>query len=269
MAVPRTEAWVPTVLTVGVLPIAAERLAPAGVLPDRLVAMPVRALLLRKAGRAVLIDAGPGDLVRHWPGGRDLLGPALARAGVDRSAVDLVLLTHLDFDHVGGALVTVDGCPALAFPQARVAALGDGVRAARGASPSTSLDLAPTVVAALDAHGVVEELVDGEHPAPGLRVRALPGHRPGHAGFAVDTRDGPLLHAGDLFHHELHVAHPDWHDAFDSDPAAARRTRRAVTAELAASGGPCVAGHLPGDRAGRIVRAESGFAWSLRTDAPT
>jgi glyoxylase-like metal-dependent hydrolase (beta-lactamase superfamily II) len=146
-----------------------------------------------------------------------------------------------------------------------VAAVGDGIRIARGAPPTSALDLAPVAVAALEAHGRLDELADGDEPVPGLRVRTLPGHRPGHAGFEVDARDGRLVHLGDLFHHELHVANPAWHDPFDDDPVLARRTRATLTEEVAARGVLCVAGHLPGAPPGRVVRAGAGHAWSVES----
>src|SRR5690606_20688407 len=103
-------------------------------------AMVVNALLLRGRAGVVLVDAGSGPSIASWPGGRDRFADALAAAGVSPPDVDLVLLTHLDFDHAGG-LLTADGRPA--YPNARVVALREGPDAVRGATPASPWDHAP------------------------------------------------------------------------------------------------------------------------------
>ncbi len=244
-------------MRVGALPVAADRLAPAGELsgPQTMV---VNALLLRAGSRAVLVDAGSGPSIACWPGGRDWLPRALAQAGVAPGDIELVVLTHLDFDHAGG-LLAADG--ELVFPRARVAVLAEGPDAVRGIEPAGPLDHAPRLAAALERHGVLEGLADGDEPVPGVVLRALPGHRPGHAGVGVAD---DLLHLGDLFHHPVHVQQPGWHDAFDDDAALARRTRQTLLAECAASGIVSTGGHLPGRYGGRVVPAAAGFRWRQR-----
>lgn len=93
--------WAVSLLEAGTLPIAGTDLAPEGVLPDVLVA-PVNALLLRGHGRAILVDAGSGPFIEVWPGATDNL-PSLLEA--EGATPDLIIVTHLDFDHAGGLVV--------------------------------------------------------------------------------------------------------------------------------------------------------------------
>jgi hypothetical protein len=56
-----------------------------------------------------------------------------------------------------------------------------------------------------------------------------------------------------------HFDHPDWHNAFDHDPEEAVRVRVRLLRELAASGEPVVAAHLPFPSVGRVALAGEVF----------
>ena len=79
----------------------------------------VRATLLRAHGRTVLVDTGvggPSSPAMSWyPAAGRLMG-ALAESGTSPAEVEVVVLTHVHDDHIGGTM-TAEGAPA--FPNAR------------------------------------------------------------------------------------------------------------------------------------------------------
>lgn len=86
----------------------------------------MRALLVETADRKILIDTGIGNkqdarFRSHFePHGEETLFGSLQQAGVNREAITDVFLTHLHFDHCGGALWNNpdSGRVELAFPNA-------------------------------------------------------------------------------------------------------------------------------------------------------
>jgi glyoxylase-like metal-dependent hydrolase (beta-lactamase superfamily II) len=230
--------WRPQLLRCGTIPMDARLLAPGGELGDGTVGLPSNVLLLRGEAGAVLIDAGAGPLTDEWPGSSsDLLG-ALAGAGCEPAGVDLVVLTHLDFDHCGGCLELPD--VPLAVPAAAVANDRMADRLARARE-----------------QGRLQLIEEGGSPAAGIVVRDAPGHRLGHSVVWVGES---LLHAADVIHHAAHVEHLDWDREFDSDQAQALDTRRRLLDQLADRPVTVVASHI--DEPGRIVRDGEGLRWN-------
>jgi glyoxylase-like metal-dependent hydrolase (beta-lactamase superfamily II) len=227
--------WSASLLEVGSLPMQPEVMGPPDLFSGP-VEIPVNVLVLRGRGSTVLVDAGPGPLAVFWPG-----------ATAERPAVapDLVVLTHLDFDHLGG-LVTESMEPL--FPDARL------VMAEGAGRIVPDLERRRASRRALEALEV-EEIGDGE-VAPGLRLRPAPGHRSGHS--VVEVGD-EVLFLADVVHHPSHVEHPEWDTKTDDDPEVALRTRLAILAETAERRLLVAASHLRGFA--RVERSGGGLRW--------
>jgi glyoxylase-like metal-dependent hydrolase (beta-lactamase superfamily II) len=157
--------------------------------PDEQHRIPLgcRALLVEDGQRRVLFETGIGAFFE--PKLRDRYGVvepehvllhSLERAGVAHDAIDVVVLSHLHFDHAGGAEL---------LPNARL------VVQRREWEAGADDDLAARC--SFDAkdyrHGHDLQLVDGEHDLFGDgRVVCLPthGHTPGHQSLRLRLDDG-------------------------------------------------------------------------------
>jgi glyoxylase-like metal-dependent hydrolase (beta-lactamase superfamily II) len=136
---------------------------------------------------------------------------AVERLGFRASDVRHIVLTHLDFDHAGGLSDFPDATVHLTVEERRTASTADGFIDGKRYRPRQWEDV--------DDWRAYE--ADGEpwfgFPAvrgldglpPEILMIALPGHTMGHAGIAVDTGDGWLLHAGDAYFHHDEVHGPE------------------------------------------------------------
>jgi len=227
-------------------------LAPAGVLGEY-ADVPTNVLVLNGHGSTVLVDAGAGILASWYPGQSVELTAAL-----NGREPDLVLLTHLDFDHVGGVLAgTWPNDLRPTFSSTRVVVLDEAAHAARDADPDRPWNSGTRSILMLERAGLLREVTDGEEIAAGLTLRSAPGHRSGHAVLRIG--DG-MLHLADTIHHALHVEHPDWDGRHDGDRALALRTRIDLLEGAAENGTLCVSSHIRG--AGRIERTRHALHWA-------
>ncbi len=189
----------------------------------------INGFLLQWPDRTVLIDTGAGALMGPSLG---RLRPNLGAAGEVPTAVDHVLLTHMHPGHIGG-LAGDDGAPS--FPRATL--MADQTELEFW-SDGRNLEAAPETVR--DSFAVVGRNLapyrDRTRPfrgggtvLPGLEAVSLPGHTPGHTGYMLRDGGESLLIWGDIVHApEVQCARPEVTMVFDSDPAQAARTRRAV-----------------------------------------
>jgi glyoxylase-like metal-dependent hydrolase (beta-lactamase superfamily II) len=90
-------------------------------------------------------------------------------------------------------------------------------------------------------------------------LEPTPGHTPGHASVHIQSRGAEAVITGDLMHHPVQCAEPEWRNKFDVDPGAARQTRRQFLARYADGPVLIFGTHFATPTAGRIVR--SGDTW--------
>jgi glyoxylase-like metal-dependent hydrolase (beta-lactamase superfamily II) len=238
--------WEIELVDTGMVPIAAEHMGPPGTFTETYEG-PVNVLVLRGHGLTVLVDAGSGPLISIWP------GATTRPVGADP---DVLIATHLDWDHFGGFVKgTWPDALEPAYRGRKVLAPAEAVADAREGGGDDE-NTAPPVVAALDAAGLIDEYEDGAEPGPGLRLRRAPGHRVGHSILEVGDS---FVYATDVFQHPLHVERPEWDTAFDADPGVGLETRLALLAELADTGKTVAVAHIA--EPGRIERVGDGFRW--------
>ena len=170
------------------------------------------------AGR-VLIETGIGERVtdkvrdmRRYEG--QPIVAAMESAGFDPGSVDMVVMSHLHFDHAGG-LLRADGSKA--FPRAKIVA--------QQAEWDIALDDNSRIVASYDQPELrlVREwgsggAVDGERELlPGISVIPTGGHSKGHQAVMVRGLNQTLAFFGDLGMRPW-SANPRWVTAFDDFP---------------------------------------------------
>jgi len=201
----------------------------------------VNAFLIELPGRLCLVDAGDGSRRGASLGH---LRRAIGKAGFDPQDVTDIFMTHLHGDHAAG--LTEGGEPI--FRDATLHVAAEEARFWRTPEEHDEIQATqtPLALAAMEAYRdrMVEFQPDSEI-APGVCVRALPGHTPGQVGFLLGA-DDPVLISADVVHlPALQVKHPDWGFLFDADGATALKTRLALFDEIKQSGLRIAGAHIP------------------------
>jgi glyoxylase-like metal-dependent hydrolase (beta-lactamase superfamily II) len=223
---------------------------------------PLNVVVVRSGGRTVLIDSGAGSEFPDFPGVGQLAA-RLDAAGIDPASVTDVVLTHLHVDHVGGLLA--DGLRGrlrpdvpihLAAAEAEFWSSPDFSRNTFGGFPDVLRSAEERFV---DVYRSRLRPFEKEYEvAPGVVVCRTGGHTLGHSVVRLASGGDRLTFLGDAVFPN-HFDHPDWHNAFDHDPEEAVRVRVSLLRELAETGEPLVAAHLPFPSVGRVAVAGNVF----------
>jgi glyoxylase-like metal-dependent hydrolase (beta-lactamase superfamily II) len=88
---------------------------------------------------------------------------------------------------------------------------------------------------------------------PEVLLLPTPGHTPGHTSVLIESGGTTAIFLGDLCHHPLHFAHPDWLSTFDTDPSLTPATRRALFRRAVQTDALVVCPHALAPGVGRIV----------------
>jgi glyoxylase-like metal-dependent hydrolase (beta-lactamase superfamily II) len=233
------------------------------------LALSVHTWVVRIAGLTVLIDTGAGN-GKHRP-----LNPTfnqldnpymqrLAAAGVTPEAVTHVVITHLHVDHVGWNTVWSGDQWVPAFPNATYlfsrAEYEFYADASHVQTPSAGV-FEDSVQPIVDA-GQARFIGTGEGPLiDGLTLHGTKGHSYGHLSVSLESAGQFALFSGDVMHHPVQVAVPEWNSVFCEFPDDARRSRMWALQFAAENNALFCSSHFPGTSAGWIERRDQEFVW--------
>jgi glyoxylase-like metal-dependent hydrolase (beta-lactamase superfamily II) len=238
--------------------------------PDEQNRIPLacRCLLVRDSGRTILFETGIGAFfppaMRERYGvveERHVLLDNLAAIGIGPDDIDVVVLSHLHFDHAGGALTAWrDGePPALVFPRAHWVVGAEAWARAQAPHARDRASFIPELQPLLEATGRVERVTGArsEVLGDGYRFHASEGHTPGLLLAEVAAPDGPVVFAADLIPGRAWV-HVPITMGYDRFPERLIEEKQALLGDLLARGGRLFFTHDPVIAIAKVARDGKG-----------
>ncbi len=242
----------PKEILIGATPEMLERYAPYGSVPNSM-----SAFLVQSSGRNLLIDTGIGrKLVQN-----------LKALGVHPEQVDVILLTHMHGDHIGGMLK--DG--KIVFPNAQVFIpkreydywmSDDEMNRVPENSRGGFMNARNVVQAYLNQINLFDPAEIDEGPdelIPGIKPVAAYGHTPGHTAFLIESGNSQFMVWGDLMHAmAIQMPYPDIAVTYDVNPELAIEYRKKIMAYLSRTRMPFGGMHLPFPGMAQLTESSAG-----------
>ena len=225
--------------------------------------MSVHSYVIRTAHHTILVDTcigndKPRPSTPPWNNLQTDFLDRMTAAGVAPESVDFVMCTHLHVDHVGWNTRLENGRWVPTFPNAKYLFHKDEYRHwehekdEAGGMGSGDGCFQDSVLPVMDAGQAV--LVTGDHAIDdNLWLEPTPGHSPGHVCLNLSAGGGRAVFSGDLMHHPVQAAHPEWNSRFCHDPAMSRATRQKFVERHADQDVYVLGAHFAAPTAGRIV----------------
>ena len=227
----------------------------------------VQVFVVETRGACIIVDPCVGkDKVRtELPEWNNLHTDFLSRledSGYRREKIDMVLCTHLHFDHVGWNTVLVDGKWVPTFTHARYLFVEKEFSYWKSHPEAESVDdragFSDSVLPVFEA-GLVD-LVSSDHTiSQEISLIPTPGHTPGHVSIFIQSGAERAVISGDTVYHPCQIANPDWGTPWDTDREQARASRKALFERFADTQTLFIGSHFAAPWAGYLRREGDGY----------
>lgn len=225
------------------------------------ITMSMNALLVRAAAQWILVETGAGD---KWSDKRrDIYGFAgtrllaqLADHGVEPDQIDIVINTHLHFDHCGWNTRMVNNVAVPTFSNARYFVHRGELEHARNPNERDRVSYIPENFEPMARSGQWQ-LVESEHceVVPGVELIVLPGHTRDMMGVRISSGGQTAIFLSDLVPTTLHLPYA-WVMGYDSYPLTTLENKKKWLPLIAREGWLALFCHDPKIPAARLREEE-------------
>lgn len=230
------------------------------------IPMATRLLLIEWDDRRLLVDTGNGTKLS--PKLQEIyaidtayptLPHLLVEAGIPPESITDVVLTHLHFDHAGGA-ATLDGSIAVpTFPNARYYVQADQLAWARNPTEKDRASFMPENYEPLVEAGLLDLIEGSVHLTPELSLHPLFGHTQAMQALLLQSDDGTLFYPADLLPTHAHIPIP-YVMGYDNYPLTTITEKKTWLERAAREEWIVIFEHDAFVAAGTIARTEKGFS---------
>ena len=219
----------------------------------------VNSLLIKDGEHNIVVDTGFGSKLQQRT--RNVMGVTeagqlplqLQQHGLSPSQVDIVINTHLHFDHAGGNTVQ-DGTQIVpAFANATyIAQKGEWEDANHPNERTRASYLAENLLPVAESGRL--RLIEGDTQiTPHVRCIVTPGHTPHHQSVLVESEGEKALYLADLSPFAVHLERLAWVAAYDLEPMRSIETKRQIQRWAIETGALLIFPHDPEIGTGRLV----------------
>jgi glyoxylase-like metal-dependent hydrolase (beta-lactamase superfamily II) len=182
----------------------------------------MNSLAIRTGDHTILIDTGAGnklpEKMRNVFDIQESLLANLAAAGFAPDDFDIVINSHLHFDHCGwNTTRRADGVLVPTFPRARYYYQRGELAHAHQQHERDRVSYLTDNYDSLIASGVATLLTGDTQIVPGIRVQLTPGHTAHHQAIIIESQNKKAAYVGDLIPTSAHL-HPTWVMGYDLSP---------------------------------------------------
>jgi glyoxylase-like metal-dependent hydrolase (beta-lactamase superfamily II) len=239
--------------------------------PDRKnrVRLGLNCLLIQTPSTNILVDTGVGskrtERLKDAYGlnGNKLL-KGLKKEGLSARDIDVVVLTHLHFDHSGGCTkLDRSGNAVPTFPKAKYLVQRACWEEANNPNERSQYAYQEEDFLPLEESGVLT-LLDGDTEIiPGVTAKVTHGHSDGHQIVLVEAGSERIAYLGDLIPTSYHLPPPNI-AAFDQYPNDTLAEKRQILSTAIDRGWLLIFGHAFEQRAGYVEQRNGRSQFTLK-----
>ncbi|MFZ0664337.1 MAG: MBL fold metallo-hydrolase, partial [Acidimicrobiales bacterium] len=223
----------------------------------------VQSYVIDEGGRRVIVDTCIGNSkarsVPEWNMRDSTFLAEMTNAGYPPESIDFVICTHLHVDHVGWNTTWGSDGWVPTFRNARYIVAGSEWEHWDRLPASEFGDIISDSVRPVIDAGLFDFVSEDFRLDECVRLRPSPGHTPGHVSVMISSGSDRGLITGDVMHHPIQCAFPQWNHHLDFDRAASVETRIQMLTEVADDSTTVFPTHFPGSGAGNVDRQDG--AW--------